>query len=59
MTEIRIEWTETSPHSKPQSCSVHMRTEGIEGVLDAFRAVLVGMGYTTETAGELGLQEGE
>ena len=58
MTEIRIEWAETSPHSGPQSGSVALKTDGtIDGLIGAFRTAVVGMGYSTETAGRLGLHE--
>lgn len=60
VTEIRIEWTETSPHSKPQGGRVALQTDGtITGLIEAFRTAVVGMGYSTETAGKLGLQEAE
>lgn len=58
MTEIEITWKSKSPHFETQGGSLRLQTDhALEGILDAFRAALVAMGFATETAGRLGLKD--
>lgn len=56
---IEIKWRENPTHSQPQAGSVQVEADGLDGVLEAFRAALVGMGYTCGHAAKLDFRDDE
>lgn len=56
---IEIKWRESPMHSQPQAGSVQVEADGLDGVLEAFRATLVGMGYTCSFAAKLDFRDDE
>lgn len=56
---IEIKWRESPVYSQSQAGSVQVDADGLDGVLDAFRAALVGMGYTCGHAAKLDFRDDE
>jgi hypothetical protein len=56
---VEIKWRESPTHSQPQAGSVQVEADGLDGILEAFRAALVGMGYTCSFAAKLDFRDDE